>query len=80
MYEGETWTWNEGQRSRIHAVEMSYLRSACGLNWMDGESNENVYGKFGMSFKSEGMNCEVVEVVKHSTLKWFGHLVRMGGR
>ncbi len=29
--------------------EMSYLRGACGLNRMDGESNESVYGKFGMS-------------------------------
>ncbi len=43
---------------------MSYLRGACGLNRMDGESNESLYGKFGRSFKSEGMNCRVVEVVK----------------
>ncbi len=32
-------------------------------NRMDGESNESEYGKFGMSVKSEGMNCVVVEVV-----------------
>ncbi len=25
---------------------MSYLRGGCGVNRMDGESNENVYGKF----------------------------------
>ncbi len=58
---------------------MSYLRGACGLNGMDGESNESVYGRFGASFKSEGMNCGVVEVVKHSTLRWFGHCERKGG-
>ncbi len=58
---------------------MTYLRGACGRNRMNGESNESVYGKFGMSFKSEGMNCGVVEVVKCSTLRWFGHLERMGG-
>ncbi len=76
MYVSET--WNEGPRTRIQAVEMSYLRGACGLNGMDGESNKSVYGKFGMSFKSEGMNCGVVEVVKCCTLRWFGHLERMG--
>ncbi len=38
-------------RARIQAVEMSYRRGACGLNRMDGESNESVYGKFGVSFK-----------------------------
>ncbi len=42
-YVSETWTWNEGQRSRIQAVEMSYLRGACGLNRMDSESNERVF-------------------------------------
>ncbi len=58
---------------------MSYLRGACGLNRMDGENSESVYGRFGVSVKSEGMNCGVVEVVKHSTLRWFGYLERMGG-
>ncbi len=56
---------------------MSYLRGACGLNRMDSESNVSVYGKFGMSVKSEGMNCGVMEVVKRSTLRWFRHLERM---
>ncbi len=41
IYASEKWTWNEGQRSRIHAVKvkMSYMRGACGVNRMDGESN-----------------------------------------
>ncbi len=43
-YVSEKWTWNEGQRPRIQALEMSYLRGAYGLNRMDGESNESVYG------------------------------------
>ncbi len=55
---------------------MSYPRCACGLNKMNGESNESMYGKFGTSFKSEGMNCGVVEVVICSTLRWSGHLER----
>ncbi len=79
MYVSKTWTWNEGQRSRIQTIEMSYLRGSFGLNRIDGESSESVYGKLGMSFKNEGMNCGVVEVVKCNTLRWFGHLERMGG-
>ncbi len=55
------------------------MRGACGLNRIDGESSESVYGKFGMSFKIKEMNFGVVELVKCSTLKWFGHLERMGG-
>ncbi len=39
--------------SKIQAVAMSYLRGGCGVNRMDGESNENVYRKFGMSSTEE---------------------------
>ncbi len=49
----ETQTLNEGQRSGIQAVQMSYPGDACGLNRMDGESNEIVYGNFDISVKSE---------------------------
>ncbi len=78
-YASETWVWNQSQRSKIQAVEMSYLRGGCGVNRMDGESNENVYRKFGMSSR-EGMSCGVVEMVKCSTLRLFGHLERMDKR
>ncbi len=61
--------WDKCQRSKIQTVEMSYLRG-CGVNRMDGESNDNVYRRFGMSSRGEGMSCGVVEMVKHSTLKW----------
>ncbi len=72
-YASETWVWNQSQRFKIQAVEMSYLRGGCGVNRMDGESNENVYRKFGMSCRGERMSCGVV-MVKHSTLRWFGYL------
>ncbi len=49
------------------------------MNRMDGENNENVYRKFGISSR-EGMSCGVVEMVKRSTLIWFGHLERMDER
>ncbi len=75
-------TWKKKvQKNRIQAV-VSYLRGACGMNRIDGESNERVYGRFGMSTKGEGMNCGVVEIVKHTSnsLRWFGHLRENGRR
>ncbi len=79
-YASETWMWNQSQKSKIQAIEMSYLRGGCGVNRMDGESNENIYRKFGMSSRGEGMSCGVVEMVKRSTLRRFGHLERMDER
>ncbi len=42
IYASETWARNESQRSRVQTVEMSYLRSACGVSRMDGMSFECV--------------------------------------
>ncbi len=56
---------------------MSYLRNGCVVNRMDGESNENGYERFGMSSRRERTCCRVVEVVKRSTLIWFGHFERL---
>ncbi len=60
-YACETWAWNESQRSRVQAVEMSYMRSACGVSRMDGMSNESVYKHFGMCHGGEREKCGVVE-------------------
>ncbi len=75
-YASETWVWNQSQRSKIQAVETSYLRGGCGVNRMDGKCNENVYRKFGLSSRGEGMSCGVVEMVKRSTqMVWtFGRM------
>ncbi len=41
-YASKTLAWNESQRSRVQAVEMSYLRGACGVSRIVGMSNESV--------------------------------------
>ncbi len=61
----------------MQAVEMSYMRGGCGVNRINAESNENIYIKFGIFSRGEGMSCGVVEMVKRSPLRWFGHLERM---
>ncbi len=76
-YASEIWTWNAAQQSRIRAVEMSYMRGACGVSRWDRESNEDMYRRFGMSETAVGMDCGVVEWVKRSTLRWYGHVKRM---
>ncbi len=76
-FASETWAWNESQRSRVQAVEMSYLMSACCMRRMDGMNNESVYECFGMCHVGEGKKCAVVEEVQRQTLKCFGHMERM---
>ncbi len=62
----------------MRAVEMSYLRGACGVSRWDGFNNESVYEGCGMRGSGSGMECGVVEWVKRSTLRWFSHIERMG--
>ena len=67
----EIWAWNRAQQSRVHAVEMSYLRQACGVTRQKDESNESVYERCGMGTCAK---CSVVQWVKINTLGWFGHM------
>ncbi len=77
-YGSEKWTWNGAQQSIVHAVEMSYLRGACGVNRWDGLSNESVYERCGMIGRGSGVGCGVVEWMKRGTLRWFGHIEMRG--
>ncbi len=63
-YASKTWACNESQRSRVQAVEMSYLRSACGVSRMEGVSNERVYKRFGMCHVGVVKKRGVLEEVK----------------
>ncbi len=44
----------------------------------EGLSNESVKERHGMRRRGSGVGCGVVEWVKRSTLRWFGHTERMG--
>ncbi len=73
-YRSENQTLSKVQQSRVCAVEVSYLRGACrGTGWA-GLSNKSVYKRCGMSVCGCGVWCGVVEWVKRSTLRWFGHI------
>ncbi len=62
-YTSETWAWNESQRFRVQAVEMSYLGSECGVSRMDGMTTESVYECFGMCHVSEE-KCGAVKMTR----------------
>jgi len=57
-------------KSRLRGVEMSYLRSACGVTWRDRLTNEEVR-------EHCGVEVDVLEYVERNTLRWFGHMERM---
>ncbi len=77
-YGSETWTWNRAQLPGVHAVEMSYLRGECGVTRWDGDSNESVYERCTRGSQANGVNFGVEEWAKRNTLRWFGHIERMG--
>ncbi len=60
------------------AAEISYLIGEYGVSRWDGLSNESVYERCGMRGHGSGVVCGVMEWVKRSTLRWFGHIERMG--
>ena len=69
-YGSETWTMLRRYDSRVRGVEMSYLRNACGVTWRDRLTNVEVRERCGV-------DVDVLESVKRSTLRWFGHVERM---
>ncbi len=42
------------------------------------QGKESVYERCGKRGSGSGVGCGVVEWVKGSTLRWFGHIERMG--
>ena len=64
MHQGD-WIWNKAQQSRMHAVEMSYLRRICGVTRWEDESNENMYERCGIGTCANEIKCGVVEWVKN---------------
>ncbi len=53
------------------------VRGACGVSRWDWLSNESVYEACDRRERGSGVECGVVEWVKRSTLRWFGHIERM---
>ena len=70
MYGSEAWTVNESELSKVHTVEMDYLRSMIGKKRSDRVRNDFVREECGA-------NESVKVKIKRSMLRWFGHIERM---
>ena len=78
-YGSETWTWTRAQKSRVHVVEMSYLRRTCGVKRWEGESKESMYERCGTGRYTDGVHCGLVEWVERNPyieMIWRGWGVR----
>ncbi len=73
----KNWTWNGAQQSKLHAVEMSYLRGVCGMSRWDGLNNKSVYERCRMRGHESGVGWGVVACVKRSAQRWFSHSERI---
>src|SRR5436190_1670903 len=70
MYGSECWAWTGKHKRRVTAVEMRYLRGVCGYVRRDRVRNDLVYEECMI-------RKNVVERVRVSQFRWFGHLERM---
>ncbi|MEL7520935.1 MAG: reverse transcriptase family protein, partial [Cyanobacteria bacterium J06553_1] len=71
MYGCEAWVMNVHERRKVEAVEMSCLRSICGVRRIDRIPNVEIRRRCG---KSVGVG----ERMDQGVLRWFGHVERMG--
>merc|ERR1712002_206763 len=71
LYACETWVMNVRERKKVEAVEMSCLRSICGVRRTDRVRNGEVRRRCGK-------NVGVGERMDQGVLRWFGHVERMG--
>ncbi|MEL7302024.1 MAG: reverse transcriptase family protein, partial [Pseudomonadota bacterium] len=71
LYGCEAWVLNVHERRKVEAVEMSCLRSICGVRRIDRIPNVEIRRRCG---KSVGVG----ERMDQGVLRWFGHVERMG--
>lgn len=56
---------------------MSNIEGACGVSMQDALSNKDTYGKFGTGIMVKEVDCGVDERVKHGTLRWCRHVMKL---
>ena len=71
VYGSETWSLSAQERRKIELFEMTCLKNICGIRREDRVRNAIIRERCG---------CElyVLERIKRSVLKCFGHVERMG--
>ena len=70
LYGAECWTMKAEDRRRVNVLEMSCLRSMCGVTRWDRVRNEEIR-------RSVGVEASLSDRVDRCVLRWFGHVERM---
>lgn len=70
-YGSETWSMTELQKNKIRTVEFDYLRRSLQKTRQDKIRNE-------LLWKEMNVTTSVVKRIENQTLKWYGHVQRMG--
>lgn len=70
-YGAECWTIKKAHEQRLHTNEMKMLRWAGGVTRLDKIKNEYIRGSFKVA--------PIVEKVKESRMRWYGHIHRRNG-
>ena len=70
LYNSETWTLKESDKSRLLVFEMTILRRILGVTRRDRWRNEDIR-------MTLGLHRTVVDEVQHRRLSYFGHVCRM---
>lgn len=70
-YGSELWTLSADAKRKIQVVEMDYLRRSAGISRMEKKTNIEVRRIMNASEET------VLDRIEKSSLKWFGHVLRM---
>ena len=71
-YGSEAWTLTETNMRRIEAAELWTYRRILRISWRDRRTNESVLNEMGVQ-------RELLAMIKHKKLSYFGHAYRGGG-
>ena len=71
-YGAETWSVGVADAKKMSAFEMWCWRKLLGISWKDHITNESVRGHIGD-------RTSLCDKIRHSKLRYFGHIARRGG-
>ena len=70
LYGSKTWPLKESDISRIARTDMQMVRWMCHVSLRDRKSSDELRNRLGIP--------NIIDVLRQTRLRWFGHVERMG--